>query len=89
MFVTRVTQLIHDAGKYLLISVYPLPTHPTHNFTHKNGENLETLPGWPKKLQHNRPAQSAGQRQALQPANDTRDQELNYANNIISKNKSQ
>ena len=51
---TRVTQLIHDAGKYLLISVYPLPTHPTHNFTHKNGGNLETLPGWPKKLQHNR-----------------------------------
>ena len=41
---TRVTQLIHDAGKYLLISVYPLPTHPTHNFTHKNGGNLETLP---------------------------------------------
>ena len=34
---TRVTQLIHDAGKYLLISVYPLPTHPTHNFTHNNG----------------------------------------------------
>ena len=58
---TRVTQLIHDAGKYLLISVYPLPTHPTHNFTHTNGGNLETLPGWPKKLQHNRPAQSAGQ----------------------------
>ena len=53
---TRVTQLIHDAGKYLLISVYPLPTHPTHNFTHNNGGNLETLPGWPKKLQHNRPA---------------------------------
>ena len=49
---TRVTQLIHDAGKYLLISVYPLPTHPTHNFTHNNGGNLETLPGWPKKLQH-------------------------------------
>ena len=45
---TRVTQLIHDAGKYLLISVYPLPTHPTHNFTHNNGGNLETLPGWPK-----------------------------------------
>ena len=40
---TRVTQLIHDAGKYQLISVYPLPTHPTHNFTHKNGGNLETL----------------------------------------------
>ena len=39
----RVTQLIHDAGKYLLISVYPLPTH---NFTHKNGGNLDTLPGW-------------------------------------------
>ena len=58
---TRVTQLIHDAGKYLLISVYPLPTHPTHNFTHNNGGNLETLPGWPKKLQNNRPAQSAGQ----------------------------
>ena len=58
---TRVTQLIHDAGKYLLISVYPLHTHPTHNFTHKNGGNLETLPGWPKKLQHNRPARSAGQ----------------------------
>ena len=60
---TRVTQLIHDAGKYLLISVYPLPTHPTHNFTHNNGGNLETLPGWPKKLQHNRPARSAGQQQ--------------------------
>ena len=45
----RVTQLIHDAGKYLLISVYPLPTHPTHNFTHTNGGNLETFPGWPKK----------------------------------------
>ena len=59
---TRVTQLIHDAGKYLLISVYPLPTHPTHNFTHNNGGNLETLPGWPKKLQHNRPARSAGQK---------------------------
>ena len=58
---TRVTQLIHDAGKYLLISVYPLPTHPTHNFTHNNCGNLETLPGWPKKLQHNRPARSAGQ----------------------------
>ena len=58
---TRVTQLIHDAGKYLLISVYPLPTHPTHNDTHNNGGNLETLPGWPKKLQHNRPARSAGQ----------------------------
>ena len=58
---TRVTQLIHDAGKYLLISVYPLPTHPTHNFIHTNGGNLETLPGWPKKLQHNRPARSAGQ----------------------------
>ena len=58
---TRVTQLIHDAGKYLLISVYPLPTHPTHNFTHNNGGNLETLPGWPKKLQNNRPARSAGQ----------------------------
>ena len=51
---TRVTQLIHDAGKYLLISVYPLPTHPTHNFTHKNGGNLETLPGWPKKLDKQR-----------------------------------
>ena len=58
---TRVTQLIHNAGKYLLISVYPLPTHPTHNFTHTNVGNLETLPGWPKKLQHNRPARSAGQ----------------------------
>ena len=58
---TRVTQLIHDAGKYLLISVYPLPTHPTHNFTHKNSGNLETLPGWPKKLDHNRPARCAGQ----------------------------
>ena len=62
---TRVTQLIHDAGKYLLISVYPLPTHPTHNFTHNNGGNLETLPGWPKKLQHNRPARSAGQKVLL------------------------
>ena len=62
---TIVTQLIHDAGKYLLISVYPLPTHPTHNFTHNNGGNLETLPGWPKKLQHNRPARSAGQLQGF------------------------
>ena len=47
---TRVTPLIHDAGKYLLISVYPLPTHPTHNFTHKNGGNLDTLPGWPRPI---------------------------------------
>ena len=47
---TRVTQLIHDAGKYLLISVYPLPTHPTHNVTHKNGGNLDTLPGWPRPI---------------------------------------
>ena len=59
---TRVTQLIHDAGKYLLISVYPLPTHPTHNFSYKNGGNLDTLPGWPKKLDHNRPARCAGQK---------------------------
>ena len=58
---TRVTRLIHNAGKYLLISIYPLPTHPTHNFTHKNGGNLDTLPGWPKKLDHNRPAWCAGQ----------------------------
>ena len=28
IFVTRVTQLIHDAGKYLLISAYPLPIQP-------------------------------------------------------------
>ena len=47
IFVTRVTRLIHDAGKYLLISIYHLPTHPTNNFTHKNGGNLDTLPGWP------------------------------------------
>ena len=49
IFVTRVTWLIHDAGKYLLISIYPLPTHPTHNFTHENGGNLDTLPDrlWP------------------------------------------
>ena len=59
---TRVTWLIHNAGKYLLISIYPLPTHPTHNFTHKNGGNLDTLPGWPKKLHLNRPARCAGQR---------------------------
>ena len=58
---TRVTRLIHNAGKYLLISIYPLPTHPTHNFTHKHGGNLDTLPGWPKKLDHNRPARCAGQ----------------------------
>ena len=61
---TRVTRLIHNAGKYLLISIYPLPTHPTHpthNFTHKNGANLDTLPGWPKKLHLNRPARCAGQ----------------------------
>ena len=58
IFVTRVTRLIHDAGKYLLISVYPLPTHPTHNFTHKNGRNLDTLS---KKLHLNRPARCAGQ----------------------------
>ena len=31
IFVTRVTRLIHNAGIYLLISIYPLPTHPTHN----------------------------------------------------------
>ena len=60
---TRVTRLIHNVGKYLLISIYPLPTHPTHNFTHKNGGNLDTLPGWPKKLHLNRPAQCAGQKQ--------------------------
>ena len=46
IFVTRVTRLIHNAGKYLLISIYPLPTN---NFTHKDGGNLDTLPGWPKK----------------------------------------
>ena len=69
---TRVTQLIHDAGKYLLISVYPLPTHPTHNFTPQNGGNLETLPGWPKKLQHNRPARSAGQRHLAKLRDDLR-----------------
>ena len=34
-------------------------------------------------------SQSHVKRQALQPANDTRDQELNYANNIKLKNKSQ
>ena len=34
IFVTRVTQLIHDAGKYLLISVYPLPTHH-HIYTYE------------------------------------------------------
>ena len=61
---TRVTRLIHNVGKYLLISIYPLPTHPTHNFTHKNCGNLDTLPGWPKKLDHNRPAWCAGQQQA-------------------------
>ena len=59
---TRVTRLIHNAGKYLRISIYPLPTHPTHNFTHKNGGNLDTLPGWPKKLHLNRPARCAGTR---------------------------
>ena len=58
---TRVTRLIHNAGKYLLISIFPLPTHPTHNFTHKNGGNLDTLAGWPKKMDHNRPARCAGQ----------------------------
>ena len=47
---TRVTQLIHDVGKYLLISVYPLPTHPTHNFTHNNGGNLDTLLGLPRPI---------------------------------------
>ena len=61
IFVTRVTRLIHNAGKYLLISIYPLPTHPTHNFAHKNGGNLDTLPGWPKKMHLNRPARCAGQ----------------------------
>ena len=49
-FVTRVTQLIHDAGKYQLISVYPLPVYPTHNITHKNGGNLDKLPGWPRPI---------------------------------------
>ena len=50
-----------QCGKYLLISIYPLPTHPTHNFTHKKGGNLDTLPGWPKKLHPNRPARCACQ----------------------------
>ena len=50
MFVTRVTRLIHNGGKYLLISIYPLSTHPTHNFTRKNGGNLDTLPGWPRPI---------------------------------------
>ena len=63
----RVTRLIHNAGKYLLISVYPLPTHPTHNFTQNNGGNLDTLPGWPKKLHLNRPARCAGQLRHLDP----------------------
>ena len=58
---TRVTRLIHNAGKYLLISIYPLPTNPTHNFTHKNCGNLDTLPDWPKEFNHNRPARCAGQ----------------------------
>ena len=66
---TRVTQLIHDAGKYLLIFVYPLPTHPTHNFTHKNGGNLETLPGWPKKLDHNRPGARVSDRREYKESN--------------------
>ena len=47
---TRVTRLIHDAGKYLLMSLYPLPTHPTHNFTQKNCGNLDTLPGWHRPI---------------------------------------
>ena len=58
---TRVTRLIHNAGKYQPIIIYPLPTHPTHNFTHKNCGNLDTLPDWPKKFNHNRPARCAGQ----------------------------
>ena len=62
---TRVTRLIHNAGKYLLIHIYPLPTHPTHNFTHKNGGNLDTFPGWPKQLHLNRPAQCAGQQYTM------------------------
>ena len=41
---------------------YISPHHPpTHNFTHKNGGNWYTLPGWPKKLHLNRPARCAGQ----------------------------
>ena len=47
--------------KYLLISRYPLPTRPTHNFTHKNCGNLDTFPDWPKKFNHNRPARCPGQ----------------------------
>ena len=62
---TRVTRLIHNAGKYLLIYIYPLPTHPTHNFTHKNGGNLDTLPGWPKQLHLNTPARCAGQQYTM------------------------
>ena len=60
---TRVTRLIHNAGKYQPIFIYPLPTHPTHNFTHKNCGNLDTLPDWPKKFNHNRPARCAGQQE--------------------------
>ena len=41
IFVTRIIRLIHDAGKYMPISIY-LP----HKFTHKNGGNLGTRPGW-------------------------------------------
>ena len=28
----------------------PRSTHPTHNFTHQNSGNLDTLPGWPQKI---------------------------------------
>ena len=38
--------LIHDAGKYLLISIYPTPPYPTPKFTNKNGGSLDTLPAW-------------------------------------------
>ena len=44
-----------QCGKISANFYISLPTHPTHNFTHKNGENLDTLPGWPKKLHLNRP----------------------------------
>ena len=34
-------------GNISIFLIYPFPTHLTHNFNHKNGGNLDTIPVWP------------------------------------------
>ena len=50
-----------QCGK-IFANFYISPQHPPHpQFYPQNGGNLDTLPGWPKKLHLNRPARYAGQ----------------------------